>query len=174
MRNAILWAAAMLTVSATASAADNGIYLGASLGRSNVDIDRGPLKIDDNDTGFKIIAGIRPLDWLAIEGNYVDFSKMRDGTVSAENDAFSAFGVLFLSLGPVDAFGKIGLVKSDASVRVDNLGKVLDEDGTDPAYGIGVQFRLLSLSVRAEYELYDVHNVDDLNLFSIGVTYTFL
>jgi hypothetical protein len=174
MRNTILWAAAMLACSATASAADNGVYLGASLGRSMVDIDRGLLEIDDEDTGFKIIAGVRPLDWLAIEGNYVDFGEVRDGVFSAENDAFSAFGVLFLSLGPADVFGKVGLVKSDISVRVDNFGEVLEEDGTDPAYGIGVQFRLLSLSVRAEYELFDVDDIEDVNLFSIGVTYTFL
>jgi hypothetical protein len=174
MRNAILSAVALLAFGATASAADNGVYLGASLGRANFDIDQGLLEIDDDDTGFKVIAGIRPLDWLAIEGSYVDFGEAREGILSVDNDAISAFGVLFLSLGPADVFGKIGLVKSDASVRVDNLGEVLEEDGTDPAYGIGVQFRLLSLGVRAEYELYDVDNVEDLSLFSIGVTYTFL
>jgi hypothetical protein len=42
------------------------------------------------------------------------------------------------------------------------------------AYGVGVQFRLLSLGVRAEYEVFDVDNVEDLNMLSIGVTYTFL
>ena len=170
-----LWAAAaLLAFSAKAGAADNGIYLGASLGRSDISIDRGLLDIDDHDEGFKIIAGVRPLDWLAIEANYVDFGKVREGIVSADNDAFSAFGVLFFSLGPADIFGKAGLIKSDASVRVDNIGEVFNEDGTDPAYGVGVQFRVLSLSVRAEYEIYDVDNVDDLNLFSIGFTYTFL
>jgi hypothetical protein len=174
MQKTILLAAALLACSFTAKAADNGIYLGASLGRANVDIDRGLLEVDDDDTGFKIIAGVRPLDWLAIEANYVDFGTARDGVVSSENDAFSAFAVGFLSFGPADLFGKVGLVRSDASVRVRNFGKVFDEDGTDPAYGIGVQFRLLSLSVRAEYEIYDVDNVDDLSLFSIGVTYTFL
>ncbi len=174
MRNAILLTAALLAVSATATAADNGIYLGASLGRSNVEFDQGLLDIDDNDQGFKIIAGVRPLDWFAVEANYVDFGKAREGIVSAENDAFSAFAVGFFSVGPADLFGKVGLVKSDAKVRVDNIGEVFEEDGTDLAYGFGVQFRVLSLSVRAEYEIYDVDNVDDLNLFSIGVTYTFL
>ena len=174
MRKTLWLAAALLACSATAGAADNGIYLGASLGRSNFDIDQGLLEVDDDDNGFKIIAGVRPLDWLAIEANYVDFGKARDGIVSAENDAFSAFAVGFFTVGPADLFGKIGLVKSDAKVSVRNLGKVFDEDGTDPAYGFGVQFRVLSLSVRAEYEIFDVDNVDDLNLFSIGVTYTFL
>lgn len=174
MRKTFLWAAALLACSATAGAADNGIYLGASLARSMVDIDQGLLEVDDDDNGFKIIAGVRPLDWLAIEANYIDFGTARDGIVSAENDAFSAYAVGFFTAGPVDLFGKIGLVKSDASVRVRGLGEVFDEDGTDPTYGFGVQFRVLSISLRAEYEIYDVDNVDDLNLFSIGFTYTFL
>jgi hypothetical protein len=174
MRKTSLWAVALLACSATAGAADNGIYLGASLARSMVDIDQGLLEVDDDDDGFKIIAGVRPLDWLAIEANYIDFGTARDGAVSAENDAFSAYAVGFFTLGPVDLFGKLGLVKSDASVRVRGLGEVFDEDGTDPTYGFGVQFRVLSISLRAEYEIYDVDNVDDLNLFSIGFTYTFL
>jgi OOP family OmpA-OmpF porin len=174
MRKTFLLAAAMLACSATAGAADNGIYLGGSLARSMFDIDQGLLEVDDDDNGFKIIAGVRPLDWLAIEANYIDFGKAREGILSVENDAFAAYGVGFFTLGPVDVFGKLGLVKSDASVTVDGLGEVFEEDGTDPAYGFGVQFRLLSISVRAEYEIFDVDNVDDLNLFSIGFTYTFL
>src|SRR5262249_39068732 len=174
MRKTLLSAAALPACSATAQAADNGIYLGASLGRSNIEFDRGLLEVDDHDDGFKIIAGVRPLDWLAVEANYIDFGKARQGIVSADNDAFAAYAVGFFTVGPVDLFGKLGLVKSDASVRVRGLGEVFNEDGTDPAYGFGVQFRLLSISVRAEYEIYDVDNVDDLNLFSIGFTYTFL
>jgi OOP family OmpA-OmpF porin len=174
MRKTFLLAAALLTCSATAGAADNGVYLGASLARSNFDIDQGVLDVDDDDNGFKVIAGVRPLDWLAIEANYIDFGKVREGIVSVENDAVSAFGVGFFTLGPVDIFGKFGLIKSDASVSVDGIGEVFEEDGTDPAYGFGVQFRLLSISVRAEYEIFDVDNVDDLNLLSIGFTYTFL
>ena len=49
-----------------------------------------------------------------------------------------------------------------------------DYPGTDLAYGVGVQFRLLSLGIRAEYERFDIDDVDDANMLSIGVTYTFL
>ena len=56
-----------------AVAADNGFYLGGSVGQANLKIDDliGGLLPDDDfdgdDTGFKLIAGIRPLDWLAVE-----------------------------------------------------------------------------------------------------------
>ena len=49
-----------------------------------------------------------------------------------------------------------------------------EEDGTDFAYGVGAQFRVLGLSIRAEYERFDAEDVDDLNMISVGVTYTFL
>jgi len=177
MRNSILFAAVLAglgTLAGTANAADNGFYLGASVGRSNVDIKEGPVRLDDNDTGYKLIAGFRPLDWLGVELNYVDFGKTKNATYQAEGDAISAFAVGFLPVGPVDLYAKAGLVNSDTKVKVRGLGDALKSDGTDPAYGVGVQFRLLSLSVRAEYEVFDVDHVDDLNLFSIGATYTFL
>jgi hypothetical protein len=59
-------------------------------------------------------------------------------------------------------------------VKLDGIGKVFSEDGNDLAYGVGAQFRLLSLAVRAEYEVFDVDRVDNLNMLSIGLTYTFL
>jgi hypothetical protein len=50
----------------------------------------------------------------------------------------------------------------------------VNEKGTDFAYGVGAQFRVLSLSIRAEYEKFDAQDIDDLNMISVGVTYTFL
>lgn len=176
MRSSILFAAVLAglgTLAGSANAADNGFYLGASVGRSNVDIKQGPVRLNDDDTGFKLIAGLRPLDWLGVELNYVDFGKAKNSTYQAEGNAISAFAVGFLPVGPVDLFAKAGLVNSDTKVKLRGLGDAFKSDGTDLAYGVGVQFRLLSLSVRAEYEVFDVDHLDDLNLFSIGATYTF-
>ena len=63
----------------------------------------------------------------------------------------------------------------DASLSAPALpGLSMDESGTDFAYGVGVQFRLLSLSIRGEYEIFKIEDLDDVNLFSIGLTWTFL
>ena len=174
MRNRILLATALLGFAATAGAADNGFYLGASIGQSNVDIDQGPpAHVDGDDTGYKLIAGIRPLDWLGVEASYVDFGKVKEGSgASAEGDGVTASVLGFLPVGPVDLFAKGGLIKSDADVKQGGH-KLFSTDGTDFAYGVGAQFRLLSLGFRAEYEVFDVEHVKDLNLLSVGVTYTF-
>lgn len=177
MRKAILLAAAVAFGPAAALAADNGIYIGASVGQANVeidDIDVGGLRedFDADDTGFKLIAGIRPLDWLAVEASYVNFGEPEDTVdgvkLKADGDGISAFAVGFLPVGPVDLFAKVGLISWDSKI-----GGV-SEDGTDLAYGAGVQFRVLGLSLRAEYEVFDTDPFDDVNMLSVGVTYTFL
>ena len=160
-----------LALGTTASAADNGFYLGASVGRSNVKIDDDFARIDEDDTAYKIIAGFRPLDFIGVEASYVNFGKPEKGAQRADSDGITAFVVGFLPVGPVDVYAKGGLINADTSV-VTAGRKVFSEKGTEFAYGVGAQFRLLSLSVRAEYERFDI--ADDLDMLSIGVTYTFL
>lgn len=168
---------ALVGMSAPALAADNGIYIGGSVGQANVEVDDIPgLETEDfkgDDTGFKFIVGIRPLDWLAVEANYVDFGSPKDtvgGTqVKASGDGITASVLGFLPIGPVDLFARAGLLSWDTDVQ--GLGST---DGTDLAYGVGAQFRVWSISVRAEYERFDADEFDDLSMFSIGATYTFL
>lgn len=172
MRKAIL-AASLLLASGVAAAADNGFYLGGSVGQANLEIDDiGGVTAEDfkgDDTGFKLIAGIRPLDWLAVEAAYVNFGEPEDRGLRAEGDGISAFAVGFLPLGPVDLFAKGGLIAWDSKISGS-----FDDDGTDLAYGAGVQFRVWSISVRAEYEIFDVSDLDDLSMVSVGATFTFL
>lgn len=173
---AVIAPALLFGLSLPAAAADNGIYIGGSVGRANLEIENiagiGAVDFKGDDTGWKLIAGIRPLDWLGIEASYVNFGEPDDRiagqSIRADGDGISAFAVGFLPVGPVDLFAKGGLISWDSKIA--GFG----EDGTDLAYGAGVQFRLLGLSLRAEYEIFDAGGVDDLNMLSIGVTYTFL
>lgn len=48
-----------------------------------------------------------------------------------------------------------------------------DYSGTDPTYGAGVQGRLGSCAIRAEYERFKLEN-DSIDSLSLGFTYTFL
>jgi hypothetical protein len=172
----ILAPSMLLAAGAPALAADNGIYLGASVGQSNVEIDNlsniDAADFKGDDTAYKLIAGIRPLDWLAVEASYVDFGKPKDtvlgNRLALDGDGLSAFAVGFLPVGPVDLFAKVGLLTWDS--RIDGF----KDDGTDLAYGVGAQLRFLGLSVRAEYEIFDIEDIDELNMISIGLTYTFL
>jgi outer membrane immunogenic protein len=113
---------------------------------------------------------------LAIEGGYVDFGKPDDnvGVDKLEIDAngFDLFGLAGVNLGPVGVFAKLGMVKWDADASVNGQG-VGDDDGTDLAYGIGARLKFGSLEARAEYELFDVDDVDDISLLSASIAWTF-
>ena len=176
-----LAASAVLSLAATpAFAADNGIYLGGSVGQSGVDFDESfegeNFSFDANSTAFKVIAGWRFLDWLAVEGNYVDLGSGDDtvaGTrIESDIDGLSISAVGFLPVGPVDLFARVGAINWDAEVSA--LGESFSDDGTDLTYGVGAQFRVWSLSIRAEYEQFDIDAADTVDLISLGVTWTFL
>jgi len=165
--------AALALTGLPAVAADNGIYLGASVGQSGLEID--DLDYDADATGYKIIAGWRFLDWLAVEGNYVDFGSGDDrvagNRIETEADGISLSAVGFLPVGPVDLFARVGAIDWSADVSAPGVGRGSD-DGTDLAYGVGAQFRVWSLSLRAEYEMFDISDAD-VYMISVGATWTF-
>jgi opacity protein-like surface antigen len=174
MRKLLVGAVALIACG-SAAAADNGIYIGGSLGQASVKIDEGLTQLDDNDTGYKVIVGIRPLDWLGFEANYVDFGNPKDNGVEIKAHGISAFAVPFYAFGPLDVYAKVGAIDWKSSVSASGVSSnAFKNDGTDFAYGVGAQFRFLSLSVRAEYERFEAEDIDHLNMVSIGVTYTFL
>lgn len=165
--------AALALTSLPAIAADNGIYIGASVGESGVQDDS--VGYDANATGYKLIAGWRFLDWLAVEGNYVDFGsgsdRVFDERVKSSADGLSLSAVGFLPVGPVDLFARAGVIDWSADIKASGFPNYSDS-GTDLTYGIGAQFRVWSLSLRAEYEIFDL-GATDVDMLSVGVTWTF-
>ena len=173
---------AVLLGSAGVYAADaepqTGFYLGAGLTQSRFDNNDFDIDdIDDEDNSWKAIIGARPHRNFAVEANYVNFGKSTapstspGGPFKADADGYALFALGIAPVGPVELYGKLGVARIDAK---GNAGAVLFEDkATELAYGAGVQFRLGSLGLRAEYEKYDTDVVGDLDLITVGLTYTF-
>jgi hypothetical protein len=166
----------------SSQAVDNGIYLGAGIGQGGVQLeerfDGEKFDFDASDTAYKLIAGWRFLDWLAVEANYLDLGTADDRIegVKIETDVsgVSLAAVGFLPIGPVDLFAKVGAINWDAELSAPGTGLSGKDDGTDLMYGAGVQFRVWSLSIRGEYEIFDVSDADTVDMISLGVTWTFL
>jgi opacity protein-like surface antigen len=163
-------------------AVDNGFYFGASAGAGGVQFDQRfdgqRIDYDAGSTGFKAIAGWRFLDWLSVEANYVDLGSGEDRIdgqkVETDVSGASLSLVGFLPIGPVDLFARAGAIDWNADVTLAGLDLKGSDDGTDLTYGVGAQFRVWSLSLRAEYELFDIADADTVDLVSVGVTWTFL
>lgn len=173
---AVLGAFALAAAATPAQAADNGFYLGAGITQTTFDIDDiGSGELDDN--SFKIIAGFRPLNWLAFEANYIDLGGESDEDFSFDASAFTASALAIAEFGVIDVYARAGFANWRTDASVDDLGSASD-DGWEPTFGVGVGAHFGSLGVRAEYEQFSADMFDeleaDVDTISLSFTYTFL
>jgi hypothetical protein len=181
---AALFAASLLALSGTAMA-DSGFYVGGSVGNTTLKVNfddpvgPGEFVFDENDFSWKAFAGFQfdlPVINLGVEGGYRDLGGP-SATFAAEAygidvTSWDVFGVAGFDLGPVNVFGKLGFVAWEADLTVAGINAG-SEDDTDTAYGIGASFNLGSLQLRAEYEMFDISDVEDLYMLSAGFVYKF-
>ncbi|HUK36580.1 MAG TPA: outer membrane beta-barrel protein, partial [Vicinamibacterales bacterium] len=182
----------------TASAAQEGFYVGAGAGETTAKASTGPLLVstppdvfntfhfDKNETGYKGFVGYNFLPWLGVEGGYVDLGSpsqnWQRGTTSLQGDVnadgWEGFVVGYLPIGPVDIFAKVGGIASNIDLKLKDsvVGQPTqhfsesDSNGMW-AYGGGVAYNFGHWSLRAEYEGYDVNKLDDLYMVSGSLTY---
>jgi outer membrane immunogenic protein len=163
-----------------AANADSGFYIGGSIGNaamSAADIDVG-IDFDDNDSAWKGFAGYivdMPVVDFGIEAGYVDFGAPSETVLGEEFEldvtGLSAFAVLGVDWGFFGMFAKAGMVSWDVDFILDGVD-LGSEDGSDSAYGVGFRLTFSSVEVRAEYEVFDVEEVD-VDMVSVGVLWRF-
>jgi len=164
------------------SKADSGFYLGGSVGQAGVEVEDTsgiqPLTFDEEDFAWKAFGGYNfdlPVINLAIEGGYVNLGSPSGDLLGLETqidvDGIDVFGVLGVDLGPLGVFAKYGMVSWDAEITIDGLSEA--EDGSDPAYGVGAKIAIGSIDLRAEYELFDIEDAEDVSMISVGLVWTF-
>ena len=169
---AALGALSLAAIAPQAAAADNGFYLGAGITKSEFDVGSASDSLDDN--SYKIIAGFRPFNWLAVEGNFIDLGGESDGFgTSLDAQAFTVSGLLIAEFAVIDLYARLGMANWKLDAEFNNLNG--SEDGWEPTYGVGIGAHFGSIGVRAEYESFQVSDFDfDVNTVSLSVTYTFL
>lgn len=176
-----------------AQAADNGFYLGAGVAQSDYGLANpgNAAVFDDGPTGYKLIAGWRPLDSFGVEATYVDHGDavLPSGIACAQYitepcpdrthvgaKTLSAFAVGYLDLPFVDLFLKAGVNSWSLDGRSTPAFPDfrIDENGADFAWGGGLQARLGSLGARLEYERFGLIDDEGLDTISLSLTWTFL
>jgi hypothetical protein len=178
MRTLVLLAALALGTG-TAHAENGFFYLGVGVVRNSLsDITSIGGLPELKNTSWKAYAGVRPLDWLAAEADYIDLGN-NSGTNAAgssgntNGSAFAAYAVGFLPipLPIVDIFGKAGFArwKYDGSVNLVGSPTGFSTNGTDFAWGIGVQAHFSMIGARLEYENFNVPNTSGARVASLSV-----
>ena len=176
--------AAVLLLSGPAMA-DSGFYVGGSVGNSTLEFDfqdpigGGNFRFDEDDFSWKAYGGFKfsvPALHLAVEGGYRSLggpsATFASEIYGIDVTAWDAFGVAGFGLGPVTVFGKLGMIAWDADLTIAGFDAG-SEDDQDMAYGLGASFNLGSFQLRAEYEMFDVSDINDLYMLSAGFVYTF-
>jgi len=173
---AVLFVAAAPAVAADV---DHGLYFGAGLTNTSVEVDDPTFSLDDSDNGYKAILGWRIFNFLAVEANYVDFGTIEDSSggtdVALSTDGIDLSALLIITIGKhIDIFGKGGYVSWDYDIDSNDPNFDTNNDGNDLLYGAGAAFRIgTSFQIRAEYERFEIEDTDSFDLGSVSATFTF-
>lgn len=173
----------VLALASTALRAADGPYVGVGLTRAAInDVFGSDLHLTIRNTEPELIAGLRLIDVFGVELNYMDLgSEDRGilsglGTAHADAKQFSAFAVGYLPLPLIDLFGKAGLMRWQLSGNASAGGTSLfdvSDSGTEFAWGLGAQAKLGPFAPRLEWEHSPIPNTSGLNMWTLGVTFTF-
>lgn len=160
--------------------AADGPYLGAGIGIASFRDDLGSgVTLDEEDAAYKAFIGWRfdviPVIDLAVEVAYTDFGKPSQ-TVAAQQFEVnlrgpSIAGLLIFPLGPVDLYGKVGVLdwKLDRTVA----GTTRTSSGNDAFYGAGIGFYIWKIAFRAEWERFEIQDVERVDMVSVHALFQF-
>jgi len=186
----------LLIFISSVSFAEDRFYIGFELSNNEVDTGVSAVSgatLDDEDTGYAIVGRFMLADNIDLEFGYRDFGEASlkgdsgdtftlDGTdyvftasatIKAEADSF------FLGIKPsynltdnVQVFGRLGFHNWDSTVNVSTATSSADvnDDGTDPYYGVGLSAKFNNgYVVEASYNTYETD--DDITSLSGFIGY---
>jgi opacity protein-like surface antigen len=178
---------AVLPLQPAAADALLGPYIGGAIGEAQVQADASSYsasQFKENHSAYKGMFGIRPISTLGLEIAYMDFGdpSVNGSTVSdVKMRGAAAFALFYLPVPVVDVYAKLGVARIQSTVSgafsvctLICVAQPFQADRTDTglAGGLGVQLKLGSAAVRAEYERFTAAGAYPA-LVSLGFTWTF-
>lgn len=156
-----------------AQAAENpGFYVGAGAGQSFVD----ESNYDDEDTAFSVFGGYQFNRYFGLEAGYADFGKLEPSDNGRALEANSAYLTAVGTVPFTDKFSgyaKAGFHRWDLDTAIPGLTSTRDDSGSDPTYGLGLQYRFNdTVALRTEYSRFEVEDID-LDLAQLQVRFDF-
>ena len=173
---------ALLASVGVTNANANGIYLGGGVGEAMIKDSTGNssgAQFDESDTAWKAFGGYRfdalPIIRLSGEIGYRDLGKPTASQAGIPLEykltGFDYSALVGVGLGPIELYARGGGMQYDLKKRIGPTETKFD--GSAPLYGVGAQFMLFGLAIRAEYEKVDIKELDNVDMISISAFYKF-
>lgn len=155
-----------------AQAEDRRFYAGVGAGQSLVDEG----SYDDEDTAFSVFGGYQFNRYFALEAGYADLGSLESNAAGRDLEANSAY---LTAVGTVpftekfSGYAKAGFQRWDLDAGIPAVIGTGDDSGTDPTYGVGLQYRFNdSVALRGEYSRFEIEDAD-LDLAQLQVRFDF-
>lgn len=153
-------AAVLLAGASVAQAQDGGFYAGVGAGQALVD----ERAYDDEDTAFSVFGGYQFHRNFALEAGYTDFGSLEPDVAGTDLElssaSLTAVGILPFT-ERFSGYAKAGFQRWELDRAIPSLTGTAKDDGTDPVYGVGLQYRFNDLvALRGEYTRSEVEDLD--------------
>jgi len=156
--SALLLSSTLSAIAFGANAQDHGFYSGVGMGQSH---NEGSYK--DRDTAFSVFAGYDFNQYVGVETGYADLGKLEYvGNIPLEATAPYLVAVGKLPVTEhVSLYAKAGVNRWNLDNANPGLTGTSDDSGTDPTYGLGVQYRINDrFAVRGDYSRLEAGDMD--------------
>ena len=180
MMKRFLLVAAVAFLLAVPAAQAGIVYVGASAGSSSLDVGDPSFSFNESDTAYKGFVGVNILKFFGAQLSYVDFGTPEGsdpllGTIAIESKGWEVALLGRIPLWKFELFAKAGLISWDSEASFSApMTPSLSDDGSDFTYGVGAKFKFTDhFAIRAEWETYEVEDIDSLDLTSLGLEFTF-
>jgi OOP family OmpA-OmpF porin len=161
--------------------AESEVYGGFGIGYSTFSID----EIDFEAASFatRQFLGFRYGDYVGLEAGFIDFGTVDDrigvqqGLASLDYEVESSgFNLSLIGRYPLNdelaAFGKLGMIRWDSEVTLEDFPLSEKEDGTDLIWGLGLDFRGSGrFHIRVEAEFVDIEFADSWWVLTTSLIY---
>ena len=168
---------ALVLLVGMSGAAHAEFYVGAAYLNSSVDIEAGE-DFSTDQGGWKILAGYNFFKFLGGELSYRDFGSIsdsvEDSSIKGDLTSFDIAARGVLPLGIFRPFVKVGYSNLSADFTFDD--SINDPENSSDSewelqYGIGLDVNISKISLRLEYEKYDID--DSLDSIALGAYWRF-
>ncbi len=182
MSRGVLVAVALFLTPIVCHGADQGVYIGGSVGRG-VEIEAAAdVGADASDPSFKLFGGIGIGDYFAAEIAYHDFGtttccgpSYADFGFERNGSGFSASALVLWPISRLRLFAKAGALWWDVDGHDLTIAgrRPYSNDGVDLVAGVGGDVKVVSgLRVRLEWEHLEIDG-DDADAVTIGALWNF-